>query len=82
MALTITALAASAQDRKAETLKEVRALYSKALDDIKQRDSECLECIDKIAIINEQMLPGTGEHKKATTIYFHLDAEEDGSGSR
>ncbi len=77
----LTVLSASAQDKKAEALKEVRALYAKALDNIKERDSECSECMDKITIKNEQMLGGTGQHEKTSTFYFSQDwGESDGEG--
>lgn len=76
----LTVFSASAQDKKAEALKEVRALYAKALDNIKERDSECSECIDKITIKNEQMLGGTGKHEKTTTFYFDQNWD-DGSGN-
>lgn len=69
-ALIITALSANAQDKKAETLKEIRAMYSKALDDIKRREAECSECWDKITINNSQTLPAIGPHQKTTTFYF------------
>jgi len=78
--MAVVSLSAAAQDKKQQTLTEVRALYSKALADIKQREGECHECMDKITVSNDQMLGGTGRHQKTTTFYFSQDFDEEAGG--
>lgn len=73
----IVFISAEAQDKKAETLKEIRGLYSQTMQDIKQRDTECPECMGKLTIVNEENLPGTGMQTTTTTFYYNSDYNEE-----